>query len=126
MSSEPAFASVSLQYFSLPKDGSKPWQNINGEPKTGERRRNWEQFPHAREIENIRGRESESTLDKNGFQFFRHAAKHTFFATDDEIRGEYYPESAELIKDLTGASRVVFFDHSAPLSLHLLTSRGSS
>ena len=33
--------------------------------------------------------------------------------TDDaEIEKEYYPESEELIKKVTGASRVVFFDHS--------------
>ncbi|EPQ50922.1 hypothetical protein GLOTRDRAFT_24512, partial [Gloeophyllum trabeum ATCC 11539] len=51
------------------------------------------------------------TLDKNGFQFFRRATKHTDFTDDERIRQEYYPESEELLKELTGASRVLFFDH---------------
>ncbi|KAF8639136.1 hypothetical protein AX17_001626 [Amanita inopinata Kibby_2008] len=33
------------------------------------------------------------------------------FITDEEIEKEYYPESEELTKELTGASRVVLFDH---------------
>ncbi|KAJ7745821.1 hypothetical protein DFH07DRAFT_869641 [Mycena maculata] len=32
---------------------------------------------------------------------------------DEEIQSEYHPESEELIKWITGASRVVLFDHSA-------------
>ncbi|KAH9024074.1 hypothetical protein EDB85DRAFT_2150768 [Lactarius pseudohatsudake] len=65
---------------------------------------------HAVKVENLRGRD-EAALDKNGFQFFHHPAKHTSFANDEEILREYYPESIELIKQLTGASRVVLFDH---------------
>jgi len=124
MSAEPASTTVSLQYFTPPEDGAKPWQSIDADPNTGERPRNWKQLPHVRDIENLRGRESEPVLDKNGYQFFRRAAKHTSFTTDEEIRSEYYPESAELIKDLTGASRIVFFDHSASRSLCLVTSAG--
>ena len=30
----------------------------------------------------------------------------------EEIEREYYPESIALVKELTGASRVVLFDHS--------------
>ncbi|KAH8980701.1 hypothetical protein EDB86DRAFT_2979020 [Lactarius hatsudake] len=66
---------------------------------------------HAVKVENLRGR-AEATLDKNGFQFFHHPAKHTSFANDEEILWEYYPESIELLKQLTGASCVVLFDHS--------------
>jgi len=51
------------------------------------------------------------TLDTAGFQYFKHTSKHTSFANDEEIYQEYYPESIDLIKSLTGASRVVLFDH---------------
>ncbi|KAH8999714.1 hypothetical protein EDB92DRAFT_1790171 [Lactarius akahatsu] len=109
-SSEPRFVDTTLEYFTPPADGSKPWTSINVDPTTGERASNWEYATHAVKVENLRGR-AEATLDKNGFQFFHHPAKHTSFANDEEILREYYPESTELIKQLTGASRVVLFDH---------------
>ncbi|TFK37367.1 hypothetical protein BDQ12DRAFT_157158 [Crucibulum laeve] len=62
-------------------------------------------------IENVRGKEESVTLDTAGFQFFKSPAKHTSFTDDAEIEREYYPESIELIKKLTGATRVVLFDH---------------
>jgi len=62
--------------------------------------------------ENLCGEEDSATLDTSGFQYFKHTSKHTSFATDEEIYEEYYPESIELIKSLTGTSRVVWFDHS--------------
>ncbi|KZT24834.1 hypothetical protein NEOLEDRAFT_1115560 [Neolentinus lepideus HHB14362 ss-1] len=99
-----------LYYFVPPEDGSKPWQNINA-PANGERRNNFGVAEHVLDIENVRGREQEFTLDKNGFQFYTRPSKHTEFTDDAKIQEEYYPESAELIKELTGASQVVFFDH---------------
>ncbi|KAI9436951.1 hypothetical protein H4582DRAFT_2058416 [Lactarius indigo] len=109
-SSEPRFVDTTLKYFTPPADGSKPWTNINVDPVTGVRGSNWEYTTLNVKIENLRGR-ADATLDKNGFQFFHHPAKHTSFANDEEILREYYPESTELIKQLTGASRVVLFDH---------------
>ncbi|KAH9065044.1 hypothetical protein EDB87DRAFT_1187285 [Lactarius vividus] len=109
-SGQPRFVDTTLRYFTPPADGSKPWSNINVDPTTGERASNWEYTTHAVKVENLRGRD-EATLDKNGFQFFHHPANHTSFVNDEEILREYYPESTELIKQLTGASRVVLFDH---------------
>ncbi|KAH9067008.1 hypothetical protein EDB83DRAFT_2551704 [Lactarius deliciosus] len=110
VSSEPRFVDTTLRYFTPPADGSKAWSNINADPTTGERVSNWEHTAHAVKVENLRGY-AEATLDKNGFQFFHHPAEHTSFANDEEITREYYPESIELIRQLTGASRVVLFDH---------------
>jgi hypothetical protein len=115
VSSEPHFVDTTLRYFTPPADGSKAWTNLNIDPTTGEPTSNWEHEPHAVKVENLRGR-TDGTLDKNGFQFFHHPPKHTSFATDEEIEREYYPESIELLKQLTGASRVVLFDHSECLS----------
>ncbi|KAH9011845.1 hypothetical protein EDB85DRAFT_1056637 [Lactarius pseudohatsudake] len=110
--SEPHFVNTTLRYFTPPADGSKAWSNINADPTTGEHVSNWDYTAHAVKVENLRGH-VEATLDKNGFQFFHHPAKHTSFANDEEITCEYYPESIELIrvKQLTGASHVVLFDH---------------
>jgi hypothetical protein len=102
-----------LNYFTEPVDGSKPYGYINApDPASGQKQRNWEYNEKTVEIENLRGNESSVSLDTSGFQFGTHPAKHTAFTDDKLIEEEYYPESIELIKSVTGASRVVLFDHS--------------
>lgn len=100
-----------LNYATPPADGSRAFTQVYPDPVTGERLRNWQEDPHIVEIEDIRGKEDNYTLDVAGFQYSRHSAKHTKFTDDEEIKEEYYPESIELIKKFTGASRVVIFDH---------------
>ncbi|KAI0297529.1 hypothetical protein B0F90DRAFT_1634094 [Multifurca ochricompacta] len=109
--SDPHFVDTTLRYFTPPADGSKAWTSTNADPTTGKRASNWEYQTHPVKVENVRGRESEYSLDKNGFQYFHHPSQHTSFSNDEEIEREYYPESIELLKQLTGASRVVLFDH---------------
>jgi len=100
-----------LIYFLPPTDGSRPYTNTNIDPSTGERGKNWVQEEHTVEIEDLRGKEDSVTLDTAGFQFAKKATKHKSFTNDDDIKKEYYPESIELIQELTGASKVVLFDH---------------
>ncbi|EJF63737.1 hypothetical protein BD309DRAFT_182545 [Dichomitus squalens] len=102
---------ATLHYFAPPLDGSKPYHFINADPITGKRAKNWETVTQEREIENIRGKEHTVSLDTTGFQFYRRAVPHTTFENDEVIEKEYYPQSIELAKELTGASRVVVFDH---------------
>jgi len=102
---------ATLTYFVPPADGSKPYQFINVDAASGQRVRNFTQEPYEVEIENLRGKEDSVTLDTAGFQFFNAPAKYTTFSSDTEIEAEYYPESIELLKKLTGATRVVLFDH---------------
>jgi hypothetical protein len=65
------------------------------------------------EVENIRDSDTGTyTVDAADFQLFKRAAKHTSFSDEAQIATEYYPESEALIKELTGASRVVLFDYS--------------
>ena len=112
---------ASLTYSVPPADGSKAYININTDSVTGVRGKNFTEQSYEVQIENIRGKESSFSLDNSGFQLFRSGAKHKSFANDEEIEREYYPESIELLKNLTGASRVVLFDHSvyfSPLAIH--------
>ncbi|KAF7319523.1 hypothetical protein HMN09_00291700 [Mycena chlorophos] len=99
-----------LQFIVPPADGIRAYQEINASKDTGVRPRNYSLEDHDVTIHDLRGQEA-PTLDTAGFQLFHSPAKHTSFANDEEIEHEYYPESAELIKRLTGASRVVLFDH---------------
>jgi len=117
----PATTIASLVYATEPADGVRAYQYINADPVTGERKRNYGREQKNVVVENLRGKEDSVTLDTAGFQYFKHTSKHTSFATDEGIYEEYYPESIELIKSLTGSSRVVLFDHSKqPFILFLL------
>lgn len=102
-----------LNYSVPPADGSKPWI-IAGDidPATGRNRSNYTIVAHDVEIENVRGKESEYTLQDSGFKYHTSATAHTNWEDDEAIKASYYPESIELLKKITGAKRVVLFDHS--------------
>ncbi|TBU59309.1 hypothetical protein BD310DRAFT_877297 [Dichomitus squalens] len=102
---------ATLHYFEPPADGSKPFIHINADPKTGVRPQNFETRTHQVEIENLRGKEHTVSLDTTGFQYFKRAVPHTTFENNEVVEKEYYPQSIELVKELTGASRAVVFDH---------------
>ncbi|KAJ6551661.1 hypothetical protein B0H19DRAFT_1158498 [Mycena capillaripes] len=102
----PSNTTASLNFAVAPKDGSRAYVNINDSSDM-----NYTREEHEVKIHNLRGNESAATLDTAGFQLFKHPAKHTAFTNDADVEKEYYPESIELIKRLTGASRVVLFDH---------------
>jgi len=107
----PKTVSAELTFFSPPPDGSKPWTNVDADRSNGQQS-NWSKECHVVEIENLRGKEDSVTLDTAGFQFFRRPSAHEAFTDDTEIEKEYYTESIELVKEITGASRAVVFDHS--------------
>jgi len=109
---EPSSVSATLSYFTPPADGSKPYILVTKpDPASGIPQRNYEMAKRNFEIRNLRGQENSVSLDKEGFQYGVHPAKHTAFTDDAAIEAEYYPESIELLKQVTGASRVVLFDH---------------
>ncbi|KAL4071866.1 hypothetical protein J3A83DRAFT_2924978 [Scleroderma citrinum] len=100
-----------LRYSVPPPDGSKPYIDLRLHPATGKSSQNWIDDYHNIQIEDVRGREDQYTFETAGFQYYRYPAKYTTFLNDEEIKNEYYPESIELIKKLTGATRVVIFNH---------------
>lgn len=109
---QPASTTAAITYLVGPPKGVRAYQNINFDPKTGEQDKNWTRIDKEAVIENLRGKEDSATLDTAGFQLFTRPSKHTAFTNDADVEREYYPESIELIKEMTGASRVVLFDHS--------------
>jgi len=62
-------------------------------------------------VQDVAGDEDKYTLDSHGFQFVKHESKEKDFKDDEKIKAEYYPEVEQLLKDATGASRVLIFDH---------------
>ncbi|KAJ6555130.1 hypothetical protein DFH09DRAFT_1365823 [Mycena vulgaris] len=108
----PPSTTASLNFLFPPTDGTRAYEKDTVDtPITGARERNFTVDIRNVEIQNLRGNEAAATLDTTGFQIYKHPAKHTAFTSDAEIEKEYYPESIEIIKRLTGASRVFLFDH---------------
>ena len=100
-----------LTYTIFPSDGSKLIQRINVDPTIDGPVQNVTKDTCKVVIEDARGKEDQYTLDTTGFQFLRRPSKHTRFQDDKEIKAEYYPECMEIIKQLTGATRVIPFHH---------------
>jgi len=59
------------------------------------------------------GRESagELSMERNGFVLVDHKTAVKSFFDSDELQSVYFPEVERLIKETSGASRVVIFDH---------------
>lgn len=107
---------ATLSYAIPPSDGSKPYSYAYiTDPDTKERKRNYTTQEYQVTVENVRGKEDQYSLDKSGFTFVKAESGLKDFTDDEKIAQEYYPESIELIKKITGATRVVIFDHSTSL-----------
>src|SRR4051812_11714374 len=63
------------------------------------------------QVENGRDLKGELALEKQGFVLVDHPTKVRSFFEQDELKGIYYPEVEQLTRDVSGASRVVIFDH---------------
>jgi hypothetical protein len=57
------------------------------------------------------GRAEALSLDGNGFALVPHATQVGDFLDDKQLKGIYYPEVEALIRQVSGAARVVVFDH---------------
>ena len=53
----------------------------------------------------------ELSLDREGFIFVQHNTKMRDFYDETEVRAVYYPEIEQLVKETSGAKRVLVFDH---------------
>jgi len=62
-------------------------------------------------VRNGREERSKFSLDTNGFLLTEHETAVKDFYSPDEVKSVYYPEVERLIKRVTGAERVVVFDH---------------
>lgn len=98
---------TTLNFYKPNADGSPPHPTYVDRPETYDRPFE----PHEVLIRDVRGAEDRYTLDGSGFQFHRHVATEKEFADDEKIKASYYPETEQLLKDVTGASRVFIFDH---------------
>jgi len=86
---------TTLNYYKDPGDGSEPKPSYVGKPETYER----PSEPLDTVVTDIRGDEEKYSLDKNGFEIYRHTSIEKDFDDDEKIKREYYPETEQLLKD---------------------------
>lgn len=84
----------------------KPWAKVDGPGYS------FKLADHERSVENIRGRESEFSIDTAGFAVYKYPAQEKEFTDDTAVREGYYGEVEALLrKKLPGVKKVVIFDH---------------
>jgi hypothetical protein len=66
---------------------------------------------HRVTIRNGRPLADNFVFEREGFRFVPHESQVNDFFDDDAVRRVYYPECEALIKEVSGAKRVVVFDH---------------
>ncbi|KAI1755257.1 hypothetical protein F4782DRAFT_527974 [Xylaria castorea] len=102
--------STFINYYRDPGDGSPPMPvRISDNTVKNER----PTIAKPTIIRDITGDEDKYTLDRNGFQLVRRATRlrDADFHDSELVEANYYPEAKQLLKDITGASRVHIFDH---------------
>ncbi len=83
----------------------------NYEPPPGVPQRTGRGEEHWVRIRDARPLIGRLSLDKEGFVLLRHQTAMTNFYNEEEIKSVYYPECERVMREATGAVRVVAFDH---------------
>ncbi len=69
------------------------------------------QSQHTIPVYNGRDVQDQLSLDVHGLMLTKRETNVSDFYDPEEVKKVYYPEAAQLVKDMTGASKVVVFDH---------------
>ncbi len=85
--------------------------SLEFEPPPGEPRSTAVYREHAVAIRNVRPVASTVSLEREGFQLLTAPTLVRDFDDQETIRARYYAETISMLEELTGASRVVVFDH---------------
>ncbi|KAJ0164712.1 hypothetical protein CTA2_380 [Colletotrichum tanaceti] len=116
---------TTINYYDDPGDGSPPTPIIVGGQKVTNERK---MTPQIMTVTDVAGDEDKFTLDTHGFQYIRHTSAEKDFADEEQVKAVYYPEMEKVYKDITGASRVVIFNHQirrGPANWHTLGERNT-
>ncbi len=81
------------------------------EPPPGTPRRTTENERHTVSIHDARKLLESLSLDEQGFTLTHHDSAGSDLYDRAEVRAVYYPEVEQLVKKVTGASKVLVFDH---------------
>lgn len=104
---------ATLTFFNPPEDNSTPVQYVE-EPPAGKPKRNFADALEQVPITDIRGSETDYSLDVQGFQAISSvpSSNGIDWNSDASIKEKYYPNVvALLLQHVQGASRIHIFDH---------------
>ena len=104
----PAFTDAVLTF--AERTGEKPFV-YTYEPPEGRPQTNAVYAPHPVRIHNARPLAGALSLDVEGFALARRPTAVADFWDEAQTLALGHPETAELVKEVTGAARVVVFDH---------------
>jgi hypothetical protein len=104
----PSSVTAGLRY--IEPMAEKP-RSLEFEPPPGVLRTTAVYREHAVEIRDLRPLAQKLSLDREGFQLLTVPSGVKDFSDEDAVRGRYYAETISLLERVTGASRVVVFDH---------------
>jgi hypothetical protein len=93
----------------LAPTGERP-RTYTYDPPPGVPRSTAVNVPYRVQISDVRPILSEVALDEQGFALLRHRSAVRDLYDEAEVKAVYYPEAERLLKDATGADRVVIFD----------------
>lgn len=107
-----------ITFYKPPADGSPPHNYVEA-PPPGQKKYNFGDDVRAVSLSDIRGHESQFTLEKDAFQAIQDVSSssntsvtYDTFSSDDSIRTDYYPEVEQLLlTTIAGAYKVIIFDH---------------
>src|ERR1700720_4634667 len=85
--------------------------NYAYDPPAGVPRRSGKYVEQSVVVRNGREMLNKLSLDTNGFVLTEHETAVKDFYDPDEVKSVYYPEVERLLKRVTGAERVLIFDH---------------
>ncbi|RDL38508.1 Uncharacterized protein BP5553_02848 [Venustampulla echinocandica] len=97
-----------FNYWDDPGDGNGPTPIFIGKGRISNLRPH---LPHSFVVSDVSGDEDQYTLDSHGFQYYGRESKEKEFDDEKRIEADYYPECEQLLKDITGASRIHIFNH---------------
>lgn len=99
-----------INFYSHTKDGSHPCMDAT--PTLGYPTSNYIQIPSTVPIYDLRGKENDFNLDKNGLEVREYVGNiHTVFDDNSEEQQLYYEDARNALKTHLGASYVVPFWH---------------
>ena len=104
----PGFVEASL--FFTERTAEKPYAYV-GEPPAGVPQTRGVRYDRRVRIENARPIAGQLDVDVQGFAIVRHKTAVHDFWDEAQTLALGHPEVAQLVKDVTGAHRVVVFDH---------------
>jgi hypothetical protein len=106
--SAPAFEAL-LNYLANATETPESYGGVS--QSVADEKRKGKYAEHMMPIYNGRAIVDQLSLEREGFILVKHETKMSNFYDEDEVRSVYYKETEELVKQTSGAKRVLVFDH---------------